>query len=412
MLGSERKGIATALGAAVVEVSSVVEDIHLTITHRAFATVGLSRTRPEQAQRMHASTIYRTIRTTARVASFVAGEALERSASAQTRSIGDSPRGAVAVASISCAFGDSLEAAGNALAPQMSVRIAGAAVPLDSESLRLGFPDARGHVVVFLHGLGGTELAWQPPADPTDGNCRPSFGDTLSADLDVTPVHIRYNAGVHICENGEDLNWLLADLVAHWPSAVTSLTLVGHSMGGLVIRSACQLGAEREVPWLSLVKNVVYLGSPHWGAPLERVSDFAISRLDQFEATKSLVRLANRRSSGIKDLRHGTIAAADRAHGDPNRRLVQDHQDHPLLETAGHHFIASQVLSPRWGRAAAAVGDLMVPSASATGSRMSGHRQPLTTAQIYRLRGTSHIGLLTDPQIYPILRDIVSDSTD
>ncbi len=61
----------------------------------------------------------------------------------------------------------------------------------------------------------------------------------------MTPVYLRYNTGLPVGRNGADLAWLLDDLVAAWPVPVRSIALVGHSMGGLVVRAAFHAAAHR-----------------------------------------------------------------------------------------------------------------------------------------------------------------------
>ena len=60
------------------------------------------------------------------------------------------------------------------------------------------------------------------------------------------------------------------DLMAQWPVPVTELVLLGHSMGGLVGRSAVHVAQAAHLHWPSVLKHMVFLGTPHHGAPLER----------------------------------------------------------------------------------------------------------------------------------------------
>ena len=140
--------------------------------------------------------------------------------------LSETPRGAMAIAALNGLYGDRLEAEGSVLAIPMQVRRRGEPKP---------------DIAVFLHGLGETEHAW--------GN--PSYGDRLEAELGYTPVFIRFNTGRRISENGASLAGLLDALVAEWPVEVRRLALIGHSMGGLVARSACHHGGA----WTRHVKH-------------------------------------------------------------------------------------------------------------------------------------------------------------
>ena len=169
---------------------------------------------------------------------------------------------------------------------------------------RVGAP-ATPHVVVFVHGLGETEFAWG----------RPSYGDRLAEDLGATPVFVRFNTGRHISSNGASLAALLDELVADWPVEIERLAIVGHSMGGLVARSACHHGGD----WVPLVRHVISLGTPHMGAPLEQAVHALSAALHLAPETRPFARFLRRRSAGIRDLRRGSLVDEDWRDQDPGR---------------------------------------------------------------------------------------------
>ena len=77
-----------------------------------------------------------------------------------------------------------------------------------------------------------------PPAtSPTARGCRPSSA--------TRRLYLRYNTGRHVSENGRDWRTLLDAARARWPVEVHEIALIGHSMGGLVARSACHYAVER-----------------------------------------------------------------------------------------------------------------------------------------------------------------------
>src|SRR5690606_12638053 len=117
-------------------------------------------------------------------------------------------------------------------------------------------------VVVLIHGLCMNDLQWQ-----RNGH---DHGAQLERALGCTPVYLRYNSGRHVSENGNELAALLERLVATWPVPLTRLTLIGHSMGGLLARSAEHLAREQGMSWSKVLRELVFLGTPHHGAPLER----------------------------------------------------------------------------------------------------------------------------------------------
>ena len=220
------------------------------------------------------------------------------------------------------AFGDQLAARHDWRAIRMSFRRHGADVPV--ADLRLSpAPDGRPRkTVVFVHGLMGDEIIWQTGAGPDDLR----FGPRLQQELGVQCLYVRYNSGLHISENGQLLQQLLTELVATWPAAVGELVLVGHSMGGLVIRSAGYYAsksspddsrtesapatsqppaATNQPTWLGRLRDVFLLGVPNDGSFLEQNSHFTalILRKINLWPTRAISGLLDKRSNGIKDLR-------------------------------------------------------------------------------------------------------------
>ena len=137
--------------------------------------------------------------------------------------------------------------------------------------------------------------------------------------------------GKHVSDNGHDLAWLLDGLLAAWPEQVDDLLLVGHSMGGLVIRSACHYGSQAAAQWTERVRHIFYLGSPHLGAPLARAAGLAGWALGQAPETRPFVTLVNGSSPGIKDLRHGYLLSDDWDGCDQDNCLRDHRGDVPLL---------------------------------------------------------------------------------
>ncbi|GAA4010865.1 hypothetical protein GCM10022408_23990 [Hymenobacter fastidiosus] len=127
------------------------------------------------------------------------------------------------------AIGDQLAARQDPRAIAFSFRRYGTDVAVAD----LALPAKPAKTVVFLHGLMGDEMIWQTGSPDT-----PRYGPLLQRDAGVQCLYVRYNSGLHISENGELLNQLLTELVRAYPEATRELVLVGHSMGGLVIRSA------------------------------------------------------------------------------------------------------------------------------------------------------------------------------
>ncbi len=284
------------------------------------------------------------------------------------RELSDTPRGAMALGALNGLLGDLLD---EPLAIPMAVR-------------RVGEPAAP-RLAVFLHGLGETEYAWGSP----------SYGERLQEDLGITPVFVRFNTGRHISQNGASLAALLDEVVATWPVEVDQIALIGHSMGGLVARSACHHGGD----WTSLVRHTVSLGTPHSGAPLEQAVHAMSAALDVVPETRPFSRFLRRRSAGIRDLRRGSLVDEDWRDQNPDALRSQALAEVPLLENATHCFVAATITrSPRHpvGRL---LGDTLVLSPSASGRRVG-----FAADNGLELGGTHHLALLNHPEVYDRLR--------
>jgi pimeloyl-ACP methyl ester carboxylesterase len=319
-----------------------------------------------------------------------------------TRPLSTTPRGAAAIAALNGLIGDVLEQEGSVLHQPMAVRVGGHALPLDRDALSAAYPDATPRLVVFLHGLMETEFAWSLGG-------RETYGSRLKADLACTPVYVRYNTGRHISENGRSLCELLQELADAWPEPVEEIALVGHSMGGLVARSACHWATMSGAGWVRDVRHVVSLGSPHMGAPLEQAVHYASAALHALPETRPLGSFLRRRSGGIRDLRQGSLVDEDWRELDRDALKRVACQEVPLLEGATHCFVAATVTrSPRHpvGRI---IGDCLVLEPSASG-RSRTRRIPFKAEHGAHLGGTHHLALLNHPAVYPKLRDWLAAS--
>ena len=295
--------------------------------------------------------------------------------------------------------GDRLAASGSGAAIRMAVRAGGVDVTADRDALTAAFPAAAARLAVFVHGLGGTEHSWQVRG----GRDSVNYGARLEADLDYTPVYVRYNSGLHVSENGRALAALLADVTAAWPVPVRVIALIGHSMGGLVVRSACHYGVLSDAAWAGAVRHVVCLGSPHLGAPMEKAVNAAASWLSLLPETRPFADLLNRRSVGVKDLRFGSLVDEDWIGRDPDAFLQDTCREVPFLDAAAHYFMGVTVTSDPEHPIGRLVGDLLVrfPSAAGRGRR---RRIPFAIEHGRHLGGLHHIDLLHRRSVYHQLR--------
>ena len=284
-------------------------------------------------------------------------------------------------------WGDALDRHEHRIGFSMAVCDAsGASVPIGPE-LASAFPNATSHVVVLVHGLIESDANWRSAAAEAD------LGRSIDDNAALTAVALRYNSGLRISDNGERLSTLLADLDAAWPVPIESIALVGHSMGGLVIRSACYAAESAEMTWLAKVRDVVTMGTPHRGAPLEKFANVAAWALTVAPETRPLADFINGRSAGIKDLRFGAIAKDDWAGVDPDALLRNTVGEHTLPKHIRHHFVAGVVTADPDHPLGAVVGDLMVRTSSGTARN---HLAPTNVTVLGSLR---HSDLRHDPRV-------------
>ena len=308
--------------------------------------------------------------------------------------------GGLGLAALNGLVGDRLERERSPLQEPISIRVDGLPVALERDELAAAYPDATPRLVVFVHGLMGNEVGWR--LGRRQG--REPYGTRLARELGCTPVYVRYNSGRHISENGRSLADLLEALVAAWPVEVAEVALVGHSMGGLVARSACHRAATDGAAWVRRVRHVISLGSPHLGAPLEQAAHVASYAFGKLPETRMISTFLRRRSSGIRDLRRGSLVDEDWRDRDPEALRAAACEEVPLLEGATHCFVSATVTrSPRHpvGRV---VGDALVLQPSATG-RSRTRKLGFEDEYGLHLGATNHIALLNHPAVYEKLRE-------
>jgi pimeloyl-ACP methyl ester carboxylesterase len=383
----------TAVGATVDR----VQDMHRGIAGRVFGQIGPVAAPVRAAHDLIAGGVYRAVGGLSRASLRGGGRAIAAVWSPAGESLQSRTSGRLAVGALNGAFGDALAGRGSGLALQMTVRAAGRDVALTEDGLREAFPRAAGRLAIFLHGLCETDDVWLiGPERHVD------YGAALERDAGLTPVWLRYNSGLHISDNGRALVFLLDELLAAWPVPVTEIVLIGHSMGGLIARSACHYGLERE--WVGLVRKVVTLGTPHRGAPLEQLANAASSALALLPETRTFANALNARSAGIKDMRYGYLVDEDWTERDPDGLLAEAGREIPFLTTADYYFVCATLTRAPETAIARIMGDLLVLRASAWDHGGRGERLRFPVGNYRHLGGATHFDLLGHPAIYEQLR--------
>ena len=300
----------------------------------------------------------------------------------------------IALAALNEIVGDHLAATENPLALAMRFRRDGRPLTLERRALSEAFPDATGKLAVLVHGLRMSDLEWTR-ADH-------DHGAALARELGYTPVYLSYNSGLHISINGRAFAASLEALVAEWPVELEDFVVIGHSMGGLVARSACRYAEQGGLAWRKKLNKLVFLGTPHHGAPLERIGNWVDAVLDKTPYAAAFGRLGKIRSAGVTDLRYGNLMDEDWQGRDRFAREPEDaRRPVPLPKGVACYAIAGATAASRGGIEDRLVGDGLVPVASALGRHKDSARDLQIPAGRQWVAGeTGHLDLLSRRDVY------------
>jgi pimeloyl-ACP methyl ester carboxylesterase len=396
------EAIGELAGEALAAGGGLIKDMHEGIASRPFEIMGASAAPARVIHDNVSRAVYSGVRTGLRAATRGSAALLAQRVHDDGPALAATPAGSLALGAIHGIYGNHIEERGNRLALGMEIRRGGSPVALTTDGLTESFPDATSRIVVFIHGLCETDESWRHFPLRGDRTRRRTYGERLQDELSFTPVHVRYNTGLRISQNGRRLAELLDDLVSAWPCGVEELVLVGHSMGGLVARSACHYAELDRRRWTDAVRHVFCLGTPHLGADLEKGANALSWAFVKLPETRALGKFLNARSVGIKDLRFGSCVEEDWHDCDPDEYLRDRCQEVPFLPEANYYFIAASLNEGPVGKA---IGDLLVriPSASGRGNG-KGRRIPFEVDNGLELSGLNHFDLLNHPAVYEQLR--------
>jgi pimeloyl-ACP methyl ester carboxylesterase len=301
------------------------------------------------------------------------------------------------LAALNGVLGDYLSASKNPLAITMSLRRDGHRLPMEAPALAAAIPQAGDKLAVLVHGLCMNDLQWNRRGH--------DHGAALARDLGYTPIYLYYNTGLHISVNGRAFSNLLDRLLQVWPAEVSKFVIIGHSMGGLVARSACHYSAVARRTWLRHLDKLVFLGTPHHGAPLERGGNSLDTLLGISRYTAPLARLGKIRSAGITDLRYGNLVDQDWKGRDRFQRSRDVRLAVPLPDGVQCFTIAATTAKRTRGLGDRVIGDGIVPLASALG-RHKDRRLALTFPESRQWigYGMNHLDLLSRREVYARLR--------
>jgi hypothetical protein len=402
-----RSDEAHALGSLAAEgiggAATRAQELHRAIAGRVFGALGPQAAPIRAAHDALSSVIYTGVGVAGGAGGRLAGAAVAATRPDDAPALIDSPRATFAIGALNGVLGDRLHEHESPLAVAMTVRADGRDVPLTPDAIAAAHPDPTGRVAVFLHGLCETDASWRLGTAREDAPPLPTYAERLQADLGLSPVLLRYNSGRRISDNGRELDRLLHELVTHWPCEVRELVLIGHSMGGLILRSACHEAHGAQRPWRRRLTHVVMLGTPHLGAPLEQQVNQATRIMRRLPEALPVAAVLDTRSAGIRDLRFGAITERDWSGHEPDH-VSDPCGDVPLLTGVRHCTISATLTGRHDAPVGRIFGDLLVTHASATGAGRQ-RKIAFSADDTVHMGGVSHFALLNHPRVYAQLHD-------
>lgn len=384
---TDLRGVARLATQATTGVTHITEGVHQSV----LGTMGLPGGKEVGRTRGLTGLVYQGIRGVTRLVDVSLQAALlrlepflERGANAAL-----SPEREAVLSALNGVMGDRLAEDGNPLALTMELRQQGRAI--DLAALRAS-GQATGKVLLLVHGLCMNDLQWLRAGH--------DHGAHLAQALGYTPVYVRYNTGLHTSINGGELAGRIEALLADWPVPVQELNVLVHSMGGLVVRSAVQQAVQGGLQWPGRLRKLVFLGTPHHGAPLERAGNWVDVILGSTPWSRPFARLGHLRSAGITDLRYGHVQEADWQGHDRFRKRPDARHHLPLPPGVACYTVAATLARQRSPLAERLVGDGLVPLRSALGQHEQAERTlEFPKSHQYVAYGLGHMALLEDAQV-------------
>lgn len=392
---NELRGLSSLGSWGLGETARITQDMHAAIARRSFGPTTPVSTPVKALHDVISAAVYGSIRGAAAAAGTLASRGAEAVPAHRRRPLTHSRAGRGMLGALNGLIGEELERDGSELTVGMSLHRGERELPPDRSQLADALPQATPKLAIFIHGLCESDTAWAFRAKALGQ----TYGSRLSDELGYTPLYLRYNTGLHISDNGRRLSELLEQLVAEWPTEVDEIALIGHSVGGLVARSAAHAATTSGAAWVASLRDIVSLSSPHLGSPVEKAANTAAWGLRAFAESAPLARVLTIRSAGIKDLRFGYLVDEDWQGRDPDALWDDNRHDIPLCPTADHYFVTATLTRDPKHPLGRAVGDFWVRPASASGRKDGVQRIPFALDDGYDVGGSGHVGLLNHPRV-------------
>ena len=383
---SDLHGVSRLAVAAVEGMIDLVEALHGKIIHASL---------PEGATGGITGFAYRNLRVSMVIVSRWCDLLLVQPAAPGEKA--SSTQRETALAILNGLMGDYLVDSGNPLAIQMRLRHNGQPLELKKRALAAAIPGVNGKLLILVHGLCRCDLQWRRGGH--------DHGAVLARDLGYTPIYLHYNSGLHVSVNGREFSAMMEALVHQWPVPISEMAILAHSMGGLVARSACYYAKAADHVWLQHLGKMIFLGTPHHGAPLERGGNWLTAVLGRSAYTAPFARLGKIRSAGITDLRYGNLLDEDWEGRDRFEHTADYRRPVPLPKGVKCYTIAGTTGRRAGDLRDRLLGDGIVPLDTALGR----HPQQSRTLSFPKSRqwvayGIHHLDLLGRLEVYEKIR--------
>lgn len=376
---------------AVLAVVDIVESMHRTVSTFGGLLAG------GQLERTTGPTglVYRNIRAVTNFIGAGIDVAIDEFVETPDKPRSTSGRETV-LAAVNGVIGDHLVATDNPLAIPMEIRQHGRAVSAGDPELHDAVRAAGGHVLLMVHGSSSNDVQWERRGH--------DHGQELAAEFGYVPIYLNYNSGRHVSENGAELAALLETFTAELPE-LSELSILAHSMGGLLTRSACHYAEEGSYAWRERVENIVFLATPHHGALLERSGTWVHQILQISAYSAPISRLAKIRSAGVTDLRYGNLIHEDWRDCERFELSTDCRQPVALPEGVSCYAVAATTAAGSNYVTDQVVGDGLVQLDSALGRHEdSNYDLGLDEGHQFVARRCSHLDVLCKPEVYEALR--------
>ena len=392
-------GLGDLVELATERFSMPVEGIHRAIARRWVDVVTPADSKVRSVAQSAIGGIYGTVRMAGSLVGGAVGFGATQAAKhRRVRPLWGIGRGGKVRALANAVWGDELELRGSVLSIGMGLRSPqGDAVSTAAEALVRAYPDAGSRLVVLIHGWNETEQIWHKPPDDASTS---TLLTALESDGRIALL-VRYNSGLRVSVNGLGVASLVEAIADSWMVDVEQIDLIGHSMGGLVARSAVVAGRDAGHRWTEAVGHLVTLGTPHLGTPIEKGLALISGALRIAPESEPLGEFLDLRSSGVKDLRFGAVTV-----GSTTARLTDAADDSlGVPDHVTQHFATGVITQDPTHPLGKIFGDLVVRTPSGIGQ---GIRRQVAATNVRVFGGRRHTNLLHDPRVHAQVRDWLS----